>query len=65
MRLEPGMTIADVGAGLGAWTLRFVEWTGPSGHVYTTDIGEEQLTVLRAIGTREGLSFTTSPNLPR
>jgi ubiquinone/menaquinone biosynthesis C-methylase UbiE len=71
MRLEPGMTIADVGAGLGAWTLRFAQWTGPSGRVFATDIGEEQLTALRAIGAREGLSNATvirgasnSTNLP-
>ena len=25
LRLEPGMTVADVGAGLGAWTLRFAQ----------------------------------------
>lgn len=51
LRLEPGMTIADVGAGLGPWTLRFAQWTGPSGHVYSTDIGDEQLAALRATAT--------------
>ena len=71
LRLEPGMTIADVGAGLGAWTLRFAQWTGASGHVYTTDIGEEQLAALRALVERERLSNVTiirgaagSTNLP-
>jgi precorrin-6B methylase 2 len=71
LRLEPGMAIADVGAGLGAWTLRFAQWTGPSGHVYTTDIGEEQLAALRALVERERLSNVTvirgaaaSTNLP-
>lgn len=69
--LEPGITIADVGAGLGAWTLRFARWTGASGHVYSTDIGEEQLASLRAGVTRAGLSNVTviegavdSTNLP-
>ncbi|HET9359085.1 MAG TPA: class I SAM-dependent methyltransferase [Vicinamibacterales bacterium] len=71
LRLEPGMRIADVGAGLGAWTLRFAQWTGPSGHVYSTDISEEQLTALRALAARERLSNVTvirgaaaSTNLP-
>jgi precorrin-6B methylase 2 len=41
LRLEPGMTVADVGAGLGAWSLRFSQWTGASGRVLATDIGEE------------------------
>lgn len=71
LRLEPGITIADVGAGFGAWSLRFSQWTGPSGHVYATDIGDEQLTALRALVSREKLSnmtilagATASTNLP-
>jgi SAM-dependent methyltransferase len=71
LRLEPGMAVADVGAGLGAWTRRFSQWTGATGHVYATDIGEEQLRVLRAVVAREGLSNVTvivgaadSTNLP-
>lgn len=71
MRLEPGMRVADVGAGLGAWTLRFSQWTGPTGHVYATDIGEQQLAALRALAAREALSNVTvmmgaadSTNLP-
>jgi SAM-dependent methyltransferase len=59
LRLEPGMRVADVGAGLGAWTLRFSQWTGATGHVYATDIGEEQLAALRALVAREALSNVT------
>jgi SAM-dependent methyltransferase len=71
LKLQPGMRIADVGAGLGAWSLRFAQWTGPAGHVYATDIGEEQLAALRSLVTRERLSNVTiitgatgSTNLP-
>jgi ubiquinone/menaquinone biosynthesis C-methylase UbiE len=71
LSLQPGMRIADVGAGLGAWSLRFAQWTGPAGHVYATDIGEEQLAALRSLVTRERLSNVTiitgatdSTNLP-
>lgn len=71
LQLAPGMTVADVGAGLGAWSRRFAQWTGPSGHVYATDIGEVQLGALRALVAREGLSNVTvlagaadSTNLP-
>lgn len=71
LRLTPGMTIADVGAGLGAWSRRFAQWTGTAGHVYATDIGEVQLRVLPALFAREGLSNVTvlagaaaSTNLP-
>jgi predicted methyltransferase len=71
LALKPGMTIADVGAGFGAWTTAFSRWTGPSGRVYATDIGQKQLAFLReTIGT-EGLANVTvlegaerSTNLP-
>jgi predicted methyltransferase len=38
--LKPGMTIADVGAGFGAWTVQFSKVVGPSGRVYSTDVGD-------------------------
>jgi ubiquinone/menaquinone biosynthesis C-methylase UbiE len=53
--LQPGMTVADVGAGFGAWTMRFSRVVGPSGRVYSTDIGAAQLAALRDAATREGL----------
>jgi predicted methyltransferase len=56
LELRPGMTVADVGAGFGAWTTAFSKWTGPSGRVYSTDVGEKQLTFLRETAKREGLS---------
>jgi ubiquinone/menaquinone biosynthesis C-methylase UbiE len=69
--LKPGMTIADVGAGFGAWTTAFSKWTGASGRVYSTDIGEKQLAFLRETTKREGLTNVTvlagaerSTNLP-
>lgn len=71
MELKPGMTIADVGAGFGAWTVRFARFVGPSGRVYATDIGTAQLSALRDAATREGLTTVTviegapsSTNLP-
>jgi precorrin-6B methylase 2 len=69
--LQPGMTIADVGAGFGAWTMRFSRAVGPSGHVYSTDIGAPQLAALREAAKREGLGniivlegAATTTNLP-
>ena len=71
LQLKPGMTIADVGAGFGAWTVTFGKWTGTSGRVYATDIGEKQLAFLREYTTKEGLTNVTvlagapsSTNLP-
>jgi predicted methyltransferase len=71
LELEPGMTVADIGAGFGAWTVAFGKWTGPSGRVYATDIGEKQLAFLREYTKKEGLTNVTvmagapaSTNLP-
>ena len=69
--LEPGMTVADVGAGFGAWTIALSRSVGPTGRVYTSDIGEQQLAALRQAVTREPLTNVTvvegaerSTNLP-
>ena len=59
LELKPGMTIADVGAGFGAWTIRFARWTGSEGRVYATDIGSAQLTALLESVQREGLNNVT------
>jgi ubiquinone/menaquinone biosynthesis C-methylase UbiE len=59
LELKPGMTIADVGAGFGAWTMRFSRWTGPNGHVYASDIGTPQLESLRDSIKREQLTNVT------
>jgi predicted methyltransferase len=48
LALEPSMTVADVGAGFGAWTAAFAKALGPSGRVYATEIGPRQLETLRA-----------------
>ena len=60
MELKPGMTVADVGAGFGAWTMRFSRFLGPNGRVFATDIGAPQLAALRDIVQREKLSSTAA-----
>lgn len=69
--LKPGMTVADVGAGFGAWTMALSRSVGPTGRVYASDIGEQQLAALRQAVTREPLTNVTvvegaerSTNLP-
>lgn len=59
LNLRPGMTVADVGAGFGAWTVRFAKFVGPGGRVYATDIGAAQLASLRDYTAREGLKNVT------
>ena len=71
LQIKPGMTIADVGAGFGAWTVAFGKLVGPSGRVYATDIGDKQLAFLRQTTAEAGLKNVTvlagaerSTNLP-
>lgn len=59
LQLKPGMTVADVGAGFGAWTMRFSRWIGPAGRVYATDVGTAQLAALRDAVQREKLTNVT------
>ena len=59
LELKPGMTMADVGAGFGAWTVRFSRLLGPSGRVYATDIGAQQISALRDSVAREKLTNVT------
>jgi len=70
LELKPGMTVADIGAGFGAMTVVLGKWIGP-GHVFATDIGARQLSVIRDYVKREGLNNVTvlegaaaSTNLP-
>jgi SAM-dependent methyltransferase len=58
LELQPGMTVADVGAGGGAMTVALGKWIG-SGHVFATDIGEYQLRTIRDYANREGLTNVT------
>ena len=71
LELKPGMSVADVGAGFGAWTVQFAKAVGASGRVYATDIGAPQLDALRDHVKREGQNNVTviegavnSTNLP-
>jgi ubiquinone/menaquinone biosynthesis C-methylase UbiE len=70
LEIEPGMTIADVGAGFGAMTVVLAS-RDRSGRVIATDIGERSLGVIRDYVKREGLDNVTileggeaSTNLP-
>lgn len=56
--LQPGMTVADVGAGFGATTVVLSKWIG-SGRVLATDVGQRQLIAIRDYVKQEGLSNVT------
>lgn len=51
LKIEPGMTIADVGAGVGFHSLMMAKMVGADGKVYATDVQPEMLRLLRRRAT--------------
>lgn len=58
LELKPGMTVADVGSGGGAFTVVFGKWIG-NGRVYATDVTERALRLTREYAKQEGLTNVT------
>jgi predicted methyltransferase len=58
LQLKPGMTVADVGSGGGAFTVVFGKWIAP-GRVYATDVTERALRLTRDYAKAEGLANVT------
>ena len=54
--LKSGMSIADIGCGLGAVTCFMAEQTGPEGKVLGVDNSVEQLNIAREEARRQGLT---------
>ena len=48
LMLKPGMTVADIGAGTGYYSIRVAKQIGPSGRVLAVDIQPEMLQLLKA-----------------
>ncbi len=47
LKLKPGMVIADIGAGIGYFSLKFAQRVAPSGKVYAVDLQPGMLSRLR------------------
>jgi protein-L-isoaspartate O-methyltransferase len=47
LHLAPGMTVADIGTGVGYHALKMSALVGPAGRVYASDIQDEMLAMLR------------------
>jgi predicted methyltransferase len=54
--IKPGMTVADVGAGVGYYSIKFAAKVGPSGKVLATDLQPEMLRLMRRRLEREGVT---------
>ncbi|MCC6585224.1 MAG: methyltransferase domain-containing protein [Bryobacterales bacterium] len=47
LNFQPGMQVADIGAGVGYYSLKIAKSIGPTGTVYATDLQPEMLRLLR------------------
>jgi SAM-dependent methyltransferase len=54
--IRPGQRVADIGAGLGYYTVRIARRLGPGATVYATDVKSEYLNQLRERLARERIS---------
>jgi ubiquinone/menaquinone biosynthesis C-methylase UbiE len=54
LRIAPGMTVADVGAGTGYFTMRLARRVAPGGIVYATELQPEMLRLLDARVSKDG-----------
>lgn len=60
LRLQPGMQVADVGAGEGEWTEELARVVGATGHVYSTEVDEDDLERIRERVDDAGLTNVTA-----
>jgi predicted methyltransferase len=54
-KIQPGMTVADVGAGTGLFTRLFADSVGPGGRVYAVDISHEFVDHIEETAKHDGL----------
>jgi ubiquinone/menaquinone biosynthesis C-methylase UbiE len=71
LQLQPGQTVADIGAGSGYFSWRMARQVGPGGRVFANDIQPEMLALLRTNAALHGvtnlipvLGRVTQVNLP-
>jgi SAM-dependent methyltransferase len=69
--LEPGMSVADIGAGSGYYSWRIAQRVGARGSVYAVDVQPEMIALLREQMSKRGvanvkavLGSATDPHLP-
>jgi predicted methyltransferase len=60
LKVQPGQTVADIGAGSGYYTVRLARAVGPTGRVYATDIQPAMLDLLLANVARARLDNVTA-----
>jgi ubiquinone/menaquinone biosynthesis C-methylase UbiE len=59
LEVQPGTRVADLGAGDGTFTVALARRVGSSGHVYATELDDEQLAHIRQAAAEAGLANVT------
>ena len=59
LEVQPGMRLADIGAGDGTFAVALARKIGASGHVYATELDDEQVADIRRAAIEAGLSNVT------
>jgi ubiquinone/menaquinone biosynthesis C-methylase UbiE len=60
LEIQPGMRVADLGAGDGTFALALAQRVGPSGRVFATELDDERLANIREAAREVGLSNITT-----
>ena len=60
LQVEPGMTVAEIGAGEGRATVFMANQVGSSGKVFSTEIDEDQLEDIRQTAAEAGVQNVTA-----
>jgi ubiquinone/menaquinone biosynthesis C-methylase UbiE len=71
LKLQPGMTVGDIGAGTGVFTLPMALAVKPGGEVYAVELSEEATAYIEEKATEQGLvnvkgavGTAADPNMP-
>lgn len=59
LAIAPGATVAEIGAGSGAMTIRMAREVGTTGRIYSSELGDKQLRDLRKAVTDAGVTNIT------
>ena len=59
LKLQPGQTVADIGAGRGELTVELAREVGPGGQVYATELDADRLRDIREAAAAAGLKNVT------
>lgn len=60
LALQPGMTVADIGAGEGNETIQLAKRLGAQSRVYSTDLDRDALAAIRDRARRDGVENVTT-----